>query len=356
VAVSWRADELLWLLTLVPVFAGLAVLAWWLRRRITRRFGEPAIVRDLVAGRSGPWRAVRGVLFVLALTLTILALAGPQYGSRTRTLNKRGIDVVLALDFSESMLARDVKPNRIERAKGEISRFLEELAGDRLGLVAFAGDTMEFPMTVDYSAIRLFLRDLGPKDMPVGGTALGRALIASKRLLERSERDTKQLDPKERPSRVVLLLTDGEDHQGQPLKAARKLAKAGIKVYTVGIGSRTGEPIPTYSDDGTWTGYKRNDEGEVITTALTSEHEKQLRKIADLTGGKYFRADKGSVGVGKIRAEMRRMKQVQRESRQVTVHEDRYALVLLPAFLFAVLEALLPDAWLGRRRRREEAA
>ena len=349
---SWRDPDMLWLLLLVPVFAGLTVLAWWLRRRATRRFGDPDTTRSLLVGKSGPWRATRGVLIVLGLGLVIVTLAGPQYGSRERTLRKRGVDVVIALDFSKSMLAQDVRPNRIDRAKAELMHFIEDLGGDRVGIVAFAGETMEFPMTVDYAALELFFRDLGPYDMPVGGTAIGRALIASKRLLDRSAPDT---PPGEEPpdrAQVVILLTDGEDHEGDPVEAARELADAGIRVYTIGIGSRTGEPIPTYSPDGTWTGYQRDDSGEVVTTALTADNEQVLERIAEVTGGKYFRARQGGVGIDQIRREMRRMKQAELEARRVTVHEDRYALVLLPAFLLLVLEGLLPDAWVGRRRRR----
>ncbi len=350
---SWRDPDLLWLLLLVPVFAGLAVLAWWLRRRATRRFGDPATTRGLVVGRSGPWRATRGVLGVLGVAFLIVTLAGPQYGSRERTLRKRGIDVVIALDFSKSMLARDVRPNRIDRAKAEITRFIEDLGGDRVGIVAFAGETMEFPMTVDYASVELFFRDLGPYDMPVGGTAIGRALTAAKRLLDRSQPEPV---PGEQASqeraRVVILMTDGEDHEGDPVAAAQELADAGVRVYVVGIGSRTGEPIPTYSPDGTWTGYMRDEQGEVVTTALTADNEQQLERIAEATGGKYFRARQGSVGIDQIRREMRRMKQAEIEARRVTVHEDRYALALLPAFLLLVLESLLPEAWVGRRRRK----
>jgi Ca-activated chloride channel family protein len=151
---------------------------------------------------------------------------------------------------------------------------------------------------------------------------------------------------------VVILMTDGEDHEGDPVEAAEELAEAGIRVFTVGIGSRTGEPIPTYAPDGTWTGYLRDEDDQVVTTALTEENEQQLRDIAEATEGAYFRAPRGQVGVAQIRTELRRMRQHENESRRVTVHEARYALVLLPAFLLLFLEALLPDAWIGRRKRR----
>lgn len=353
---SFRDSDLLWLLAAVPLLGALPVLAWWLRKRATQRFGSPETTALLVAGRSGPWRATRGVLFVIGIALTLVALAGPQWGSRTRVLRKRGIDVVIALDFSKSMLARDVRPSRIERAKAEVMRFIEELDGDRVGVVAFAGETMEFPMTTDYAALALFFRELGPYDMPVGGTAIGRALTAAQRLLDRAARrgSGPQRSPEEaaRRSRIVILMTDGEDHEGDPVAVARQLAEQNVRVYTIGIGSRTGEPIPTYAPDGTWTGYLRDDEGELVQTALTEENERQLREIAEATGGRYFAAGRGGVGIDQIRAEMRRMHQDEQRTRRITVQEDRYALLLFPAFLLIVLEALLPEAWIGRWRRR----
>ncbi|MEC7523771.1 MAG: VWA domain-containing protein [Myxococcota bacterium] len=348
---TWQHPDLLWLLLAVPALAALPLFAWWRRRHATARFGDREVLRSLTAGRSGPWRATRAVLFVIAIALTVVALAGPQYGSRTRILRKRGIDVVIALDFSKSMLARDVSPSRIERAKAEIVRLLSELDGDRVGVVAFAGESMEFPMTTDYRALSLFFRDLGPYDMPVGGTAIARALITSKRLLERADasRQTAPDDEASR-SRVVILMTDGEDHEGDPVEAARELADAGITVFTVGIGSRSGEPIPTYAPDGTFTGHLRDAEGNVVLSALTEDNEQQLTEVAEATGGRYFRAPRGQVGVDQIRRQLRSMQQHENEARRVTVHEARFALILFPAFLLLLLEALLPDAWIGRRR------
>jgi Ca-activated chloride channel family protein len=192
--------------------------------------------------------------------------------------------------------------------------------------------------------------------MPVGGTAIGRALVSAGRLLERSSRPPEGVTEAEwtdtRPARVVVLMTDGEDHEGEPVQAARDLAAAGVKIFVVGIGSRTGEPIPTYSEDGTWTGYMRDNDGNVVTTALTAENEVQLQAIAEATGGRYLRAEAGGVGVDQVAREIRTLQQGERESRRVTVHENRYALALLPAFLLLVLEGLLPEAWLLRRRRR----
>lgn len=355
---SWGAPGVLWLLLGLPLVVGLPLLAWFLRRRARERFGTRENVAALQLGWPAGFRAARAVLLVLGLVLIVVALARPQYGSRTRILRKRGVDVVVVLDFSKSMLARDVRPSRIERAKAELTRLLGDLDGDRVGVVAFAGETMEFPMTIDMSAATLFFRDLGPYDMPVGGTAIGRALVAAKSLLDRSA-------PRQRPdapeaqaastrSRVVILMTDGEDHEGDPLEAARALAESGVSIFVVGIGSSTGEPIPTYAPDGTWTGYLRGQDGQPVLTSLTAENEQQLREVARLGHGRYFRAERGGVGVEEIRRAMRRLRQDEQRARRITVHEDRYALVLLPAFLFILLEALLPDAWIGRFRRRDK--
>lgn len=350
---SFRLPWVLWLLALVPLLALLLAYGYRARAQSATTFGEKNTVAGLVRGRSPRLRAIRGVLFVLGLLFAILAWAGPQYGSHTRVLSKRGIDFVVALDFSKSMLARDVRPSRIDRAKIELSRLFAELTGDRLGVVAFAGDTMEFPMTSDYAAVETFLRDLGPYDMPVGGTAIGRALIASKRLLARA-RGVREGEPandeRGQRSQVVLLFTDGEDHEGDPLRAAEELTQAGVRVFVIGIGSKTGEPIPTYAPDGTWTGYLRDEAGKPVLSALTEQNEVQLKKIAEIGKGRYLRAREGTVGIDQILTLTRGMKQAENRARKISIAEDRYPLVLLPALLLLLLEALLPEAWYVRRR------
>jgi Ca-activated chloride channel family protein len=344
VAVTWYAGQLLWLLCALPLLCAVPILAWRLRRRALERLGPERDAARMIAGRSAGLRATRAVLLLLGIALTVVALARPQYGSRTRLLRKRGVDIVVALDFSKSMLAQDVRPSRIARAKAELTQLISELGGDRIGIVAFAGDTMEFPMTVDYAAAELFFRDLMPADMPVGGTAIGRALTAAKRLLERA--DTEQGNAADKRAKVVVLLTDGEDHEGDPVKAAEELKAIDARVFVVAVGSRSGEPIPTYAEDGTWTGYMRDDKGNTVLTSLTKEAEDTLKQVAQVTGGAYFAPRQGSVGVDQIRAKIRHMKQTELKARRVTVHEERYALVLLLAFLLIVLEALLPEAWM----------
>ncbi len=341
-----NAAILFWLFACVFVAFGI-VYAERRKLRTLARLGDPTDAKPLLreGSRSVLW--TRHVLFVVGIALLVIGLAGPQYGSRTTVLAKRGIDIVIALDFSKSMLARDVRPSRIERAKAEILRFVSELDGDRVGVVAFAGETIEFPMTTDYSALGLFFRDMGPDDMPVGGTAIGRALESSGNMLERAGRAAAAAPAnadgaRAQRSQVVLLFTDGEDHEGDPLAAARALADKGIRVFSVGIGTRSGEPIPTYAADGTWTGYQRDEQGNVVTSALTESNERQLREIAQVSHGLYFSAGRGGVGVDAIRREIRQMHQDEHRTRRVTVQEDRYAFAIFPAFLCFILDALLP--------------
>ena len=350
---TWADSHALWLLALIPVLIGLYAWAARSRRRSTRVFGDGKTVAPLIVGDAHWWRLARAALVTLGLALVIIAFAGPQYGSRTRVLRKQGIDVVIALDFSKSMLAEDVHPSRIRRAKGELERLLNDLDGDRVGLVAFAGDAMAFPMTVDHSSVRLFLRDLGPMDMPVGGTAIGKALIAAKRLIESSNEGRTGANGPGRRARVVILFTDGEDHEGDPIAAAEELKSAGIQVYTIGIGSSSGEPIPSYTADGTLTGHVKDSDGRLVMTALSAENEQTLQEIAEITGGQYFRAHEGTVGVDQIRAALGKLQESEQKARRVTVHENRFALVLLPGFLLILLEGLLPEAWVVRRRRRD---
>ena len=343
----WHSSGVLYLLLLMPALIAVALIGWRHRQRALQRFGDGAGA-SMVKGSSPGLRLSKAVLLLLAIAMAIVALARPQYGSRTRMLRKRGVDIVVALDFSKSMLARDVKPSRIDRAKAEITRFISELGGDRVGLVAFAGDTMEFPLTVDYSAAALFMRDMEPADMPVGGTAIGRALVAAKRLLERAKvKSTAPVDsdvPQTR-ERVVILFTDGEDHEGDPIEAAKELKAINTRVYVVGIGSRSGEMIPTYAEDGTWTGYLRDEDGNPVLTQMTQENEAQLKQVAEITGGKYIAAGRGRVGVEEIRREISHMKQTELQARRITIHEERYALVLLLAFVLLFVATVLPEGW-----------
>jgi Ca-activated chloride channel family protein len=326
--------QLLWLLLLLPlIIVGLSFRYGW-RRRVVARLGHLEQVRRLADSVSPAARLIKAMLLVVGVGLVITSLARPQAGERSTLAAAVGIDIVVALDFSKSMLAQDAYPSRVERAKAELNRLLDSLKGDRVGLVAFAGETVSYPLTTDYTASKLFWRDMTPMDMPVGGTALGKAIVAGTRLLA-------GVRGKGRPrAQVILLLTDGEDHESDPLEAAKQAAKQGIRIYAVGIGSRSGEPIPLVNEDGTVAGYMPKPEGGFVTTRLD---EKTLKQIASLTRGRYIHVDPRRFGVEPIIAEVTKLKRSESQSRLIRHYDEVYPLFLLPGFLLLLVEVCLSD-------------
>lgn len=335
---------LLWLLLAVPVVVLAYAVAFTRRRRLLERLGSPGLVARMAAGVSTPRKVARAVYTTAALALLALALARPQAGGRAKLEKQRGLDLVVALDFSKSMLARDVYPSRLERAKRELERLMDRLAGDRIGLVAFAGDTLVYPPTTDYAAVKLFWRDLGPTDMPVGGTAIGRALKSSLELLVR----LRGKNGGDGRSQVILLLTDGEDTESEPLAVADEAAQLGVRIYSVGVGSRSGELVPEVDDTGNVTGYMKDKDGKYVTSRLA---EDMLRQLASKTGGEYLRADTKRFGVEEVEAALLGLKRTENEARLVKQYDEVFEVLLLPAFLLLVGEACASE-----RRRRAKAS
>jgi Ca-activated chloride channel family protein len=331
--------QLLWLLLLVPAVVLAYVVAFSRRRRLLQALGTQALIDRMSASVSVPRKVLRAIYLTLAVALLALALARPQAGGRAKLEKQRGLDIVVALDFSKSMLARDVYPSRLERAKRELERLIDRLAGDRIGLVAFAGETLTYPPTTDYAAVKLFWRDLAPSDMPVGGTAIGRALKSSLELLKRL-----RSRGGESRAQVVLLLTDGEDTESEPMAVAEEAAQLGIKIYAVGIGSRSGELVPEMNETGQVTGYLKDRDGKYVTSRLAEE---MLSQIASKTGGEYLRADAKRFGVEAIEAALSGLKRTENEARLVKQYDEVYEFLVLPAFLLLVGEACMNE----RRRR-----
>jgi Ca-activated chloride channel family protein len=299
----------------------------------------------LLTARVGARRAIKGALSVLGLASCFVALAQPQYGWGTRRIPATNLDVIIVLDYSKSMFARDVAPNRIERAKGEVAELIGELGGARFGAVAFAGEPLSFPLTSDGGAIAQFFRQLTPLDMPVGGTAIARALEAGRSLLERDPQSAKH-------RRVMLLVTDGEDLEGDPEQTARSAKDAGISIYVVQIGGRTPEPIPEVDEQGVNRGLRRNERGELMTTSLSAEGERQLTSIAEITGGNVVRSEGGNTGIEEVTRRLRAMMTEELSERVETVYADVYAYPLGVALLCIALEAFIPEV---RRRRLRKA-
>lgn len=305
--------------------------------RSIARFGDPERVRALVTVDAAKRRAWKGVLLVLAVALTFVAAARPQYGKGTRLIPATNIDAVIVLDYSKSMYARDVLPSRIFRAKVEVARLVRELEGARFAAVAFAGEPMGFPLTADGAAIAQFLRQLDPNDMPVGGTAIARALQQARDLLLR---DPKSAEHK----RIILLITDGEDLEGDPVMVARTIGDEGTTVHVVQIGGRTPEPIPEVGPDGKPGAFRRDKDNKVLTTQLTAEGEKQLAAVAEAGHGTLVRADKGTTGIDLIARDLRRQMKSELGEKVETVYADIYYYPLGLAILLLAVEALLGEA------------
>jgi Ca-activated chloride channel family protein len=304
--------------------------------RVRRLLPERSIAR-LAPGASALRPAVRAVLYGSGLVLFAIALAQPQCGSRAELTKRRGVDVVVALDASKSMLARDVPPNRLERAKLELSSLLDELKGDRVAIVVFAGDAfIQCPLTSDYAAAKMFLRAVDPEQMQQGGTNIGGALLLSKQVLENADRGSKD--------RVVVLLSDGEDLSGEVGDATSVLHDAHIRVFTVGIGSENGEPIPILNKNGEVTGYKKNASGETVLTRLDRA---ALASLAQATDGEFF-YEPNSVAVKDVAKQIDKLQKSELESRLTVRYDERFQYFAAPGL------ALLLAAMLVRPSARRE--
>ena len=337
----------LWLLLSVPAAVIAYGIYFGVRRRRLARLGDEALVARMTAGVSMGRKLLRAALMVTALGLTAVALARPQVPGNSVPAKQHKLDLVIALDFSRSMLATDVYPSRLERSKRELGELLGTLPNDRVGVVAFAGETLSYPPTTDYAAIKLFWLDLHPWDMPVGGTAIGRAIRASLDQLVSLRSKASAADATR--SQAILLLTDGEDNDSEPLDAADEASKLGVKIFTVGVGSRSGELIPEYDQQGKVTGYVKDQDGKYVTSRLG---EQTLVEIARRTGGEVFYADSKRFGVDEVARALSSLKRTENDGRPVPQYEEAFQWLVLTVLLALCAEIAISD----RRRRRAEAA
>jgi Ca-activated chloride channel family protein len=325
-------------------FTVMLILASYARARATRRFGDPELVTKLETFDATTRRTVKSALLVVAMLLALLALARPQFGGGSRLVPATNLDVVVVLDYSKSMYARDVAPSRIARAKAEVGRLIQDLPGARFGAIAFAGEPMSFPLTSDGAAIAQFFRQLEPNDMPVGGTATAKALERARELFAH--------DPKSKDHvRVIVLVTDGEDLEGDPVNVAEACGQEGTRIDVVQIGGRVPEVIPEVGADGKVTGFRKDDDGKPLTTELSAEGEAQLAKVASETGGTIVRAEHGETGIDTIARALSRMMREELSEKVETVYAEEYAWPLGAALLLLAVEACIDEAPEKRKRR-----
>jgi Ca-activated chloride channel homolog len=336
------APEALWLLGLVAALAVLGAVQLVRRGALLQRSAGPQVAR--VAPQANLARpAGRLGLSLLGLALLAVALSRPQFGTRTELTRRAGVDVVIALDVSRSMLARDVRPDRLSRARLEVGALLDDLAGDRVGLVVFAGEAfVQCPLTSDYDAVRLFLRAVSPESVPQQGSDLGNALRGAQAVLEASEAAASR-------SKVVLLVTDGEDLEGGAREAARQLADAGIRIFALAVGTAAGEPIPLVDAGGRVTGYRKDRRGEPVVTRLDLA---TLRAVVETGSGELLEVGSPDRGPAAFRRALDAMEKSELERRLMVQYEERYALFAFPGFLLLLAGLLVRE---GRPRRLDDA-
>ncbi len=329
--------EFFYLYWLVPVIVIFFLWSFRRKRKLLARVGDEKLVEQLVRSVSRRKQIWKVSLVLLSFIILVFALADPQIGTRLEEVKRSGVDIFVALDVSKSMLAEDVPPNRLEKAKHEISTFIDRLQGDRIGLICFSGIAfVQCPLTLDYSAATLFLNDIDTDIIPQPGTAIARAIDVARQ----------SFVAKEFKHKVLVLITDGEDHEGDPLEMAKEAAKEGIVIYTIGIGSPQGAPIPIYDAYGNRTGFKKDRDGQIVTTKLDVL---TLEKIAFETGGKYYISSTGESELNKIYGEISAMEEKELASRQFTQFEDRFQIFLIIALVILIIETLL-----GERRKMKQ--
>ena len=323
--IAFAQYRILLLLILVPLIPLAYALMRSARRRRIRRFGDEQLVKELMPSWSGAKGWVRTILFSLAFMFFIIGLARPQLGAKLEERKTVGAEVMIALDVSNSMLAQDYSPSRLERAKLAISRLVDRLKDDRIGLVVFAGRSfVQLPITTDYISAKMFLNNISTESVPVQGTAIGDAIGTCIRgFSAQSEK-----------SRAIIVITDGENHEDDPVSVAREAAEMGIKVYTVGVGSLEGQPIPMGGD------LLKDRDGNIVVTKLD---ENTLREIAEAGNGAYIHAGSEEFGLNPIIEDIRRMEDEEFSSQVFEAYEEQYMYFFAIALALFVIEMLIGD-------------
>jgi Ca-activated chloride channel family protein len=317
------------------------LLAFRAKRRALLKFGSELMMGKLAASASSFRDRLKAILIIAAFACAVFALARPLWGSRMEEVKRKGIDLVIALDVSNSMLAEDIAPNRIDRAKHEISKLIDKLKGDRVGLVAFAGSAFtQCPVTSDYGAVKMYLNVLDPAAIAAQGTAIGGAIRQSRRAFSTQEAKSK----------VLILITDGEDNVENPVDEAKKAAEEGIVIFALGIGTPGGVPIPV-SRQGTQITYKKDESGN---TVLTSINDEILEKITEVASGRYFRSTGRGLELDRIYSEIDKLEKQEMKGRLFSRYHEQYEWPLAMALFLLLLEFMIParrikkHEWEGR--------
>jgi Ca-activated chloride channel family protein len=325
--------DFLYLLLLLPVLLLLYIINGIRKKRALKRLGNIKLVESLVPEMSKVRPIVKFVLQMIAVSAGIILLSRPQFGSKIEDVKKQGVEVIIALDVSNSMLAEDIQPDRLTRAKQAISRLVDNLDKDKIGLIVFAGDAYtQVPITTDYVSAKMFLETINPNLVSKQGTAIGAAI----------DLGIRSFSPGEGKSKAMIIITDGENHEDDPVKSAEEAAKQGIVIHTIGIGSTEGVPIP-FTINGK-RDYMKDADGSTVISKLDEEI---LKKIALAANGSYIRASNSNIGLDEIFREIRKMKKQELESTMYTEYNDQFQI-----FAVIVLFMILLDFMIMERKNR----
>ena len=320
-------DTILYLLLAIPIlFIGYYFYFQNFKNRL-KRFGNPDLLKSLTPLFSTSRPFLKFSLVSLVFVLLIIALARPQFGSKLKEVKREGIELIIALDVSNSMLANDITPNRLERAKQAINTLVTKMKDDKIGLVIFAGDAYtQLPITADYTSAKMFLSNISPDIVSKQGTAIGKAI----------ELGMSSFTPSEKSSKVIVIISDGENHEGDAIAAAQQASEKGILVYTIGMGSSRGALIPEKGG----AGFVKDKQGNPITTRMNAD---MLSKIAAAGGGKYYSASGNSVGLSKLYSELGKLDKTEIETQVYSEYDDQYSYFIGLAIILLVIEILILD-------------
>ncbi len=321
--------DFLYLLLLLPVMVVFWILNGVRKKRALNRLGDPVLVKQLMPEFSTFRPTLKFFLQIFAISAMIIILARPQFGSKLEEIKKQGVEVIIALDVSNSMLAEDIQPNRLTRAKQALSRLIDNLDNDKIGLIVFAGDAYtQIPVTTDYISAKMFLSAINPDMVPRQGTAIGAAI----------DLGIRSFTPDEDKSKAMIIITDGENHEDDPVSKASEASDAGIVIHTIGIGSPEGVPVPVTRNGK--RDYLKDADG---TTVITKLDEDILKKIAIGAGGNYVRASSSNIGLDEIFAEVKKMKKQDLESTMYTEYNDQFQIFVVIALFLLIMDYVIMD-------------
>ncbi|MBW6533592.1 MAG: VWA domain-containing protein [Mariniphaga sp.] len=319
--------EFLWGLLIIPLLALFFIWARFARKRALKRFGTLQTITELMPFVSKNRPVFKFLLLMLALAFFIVGAARPQFGSKLKKVQREGIELIIALDVSNSMMAEDIQPNRLERAKRAISRMIDRMKDDKIGLIVFAGEAYtQLPITSDYNSAKLFLEAVNTQIVPRQGTAIGSAINMALR----------SFTPAGNANKAVVVITDGENHEDDPVTAAQEAAKNGIIVHTIGMGLPQGSPIPVLRNG--QTDYLRDNDGNVVVTKLD---ETTLEEISAAGNGIYVRANNAQVGLNALFDEINKMEKEEMETLVYSEYDDQFQYFFAIGLLLLLLEFVI---------------